>query len=84
VSHETFYKWKCKHSNHRKHKPYKKLYAHLRQTRRRQKRKKTKDNRGALVGRVPISERQKVVELRNRIGHIEVDLMLGSNHKSAL
>lgn len=46
VSHETIYKWiwKCKHSNHRKHRPYKKLYTYLRHTGRRQKRKNTKDN----------------------------------------
>lgn len=86
VSHETIYKWiwECKHSNHRKHRPYKKLHMYLKHTGRRQKRKNTKDNRGAIIGRVPISERPKVVELRNRIGDIEVDLMMGSNHKSAL
>jgi len=86
VSHETIYKWiwECKHSNHRKHRPYKKLYTYLKHTGRRQKRKNTKDNRGAIIGRVPISERPKVVDLRTRIGDIEVDLMMGSNHKSAL
>lgn len=66
------------------HVPYKKLYTHLRHTGRRQKRKNKKDNRGIIIGRVPISERPKVVELRNRIGDIEVDLMMGSNHKLAL
>lgn len=34
--------------------------------------------------RVPISERPGIVEKRTRIGDIEVDLMMGSNHKSAL
>ena len=86
VSHETIYKWiwYCKHSNHRKHKPYKKIYEHLKHNGRRQKRKNVKDKRGAIIGRVPISERPKVVENRSRIGDIEVDLMMGSNHKSAL
>ena len=86
VSHETIYKWiwECKHSNHRKHRPYKKLYTHLRHNGRRQKRKNTKDNRGVIIGRVPISKRPKVVDQRTRIGDIEVDLMMGSNHKSAL
>ena len=86
VSHETIYKWiwECKHSNHRKHKPYKKLYTYLRHTGRRQKRNNTKDNRGVIIGRVPISKRPKVVDQRTRIGDIEVDLMMGSNHKSAL
>jgi len=86
VSHETIYKWiwNCKHSNHIKHKPYKRLYEYLKHNGRRQKRKNTKDNRGAITQRVPISERPKVVEQRSRIGDIEVDLMMGSNHKSAL
>lgn len=86
VSHETIYKWiwTAKHSNHRKHSSYKKLYKHLRHTGRRQKRNNIKDKRGAITGRVGIDERPKVVEQRSRIGDIEVDLMMGSNHKSAL
>lgn len=86
VSHETIYKWiwAAKHSNHRKHKAYKKICNQLKHNGRQQKRKNTKDNRGAITGRVPISERPKVVENRSRIGDIEVDLMMGSNHKSAL
>jgi IS30 family transposase len=86
VSHETIYKWiwMAKHSNHRYHSDYKKLYKHLRHTGRRQKRNNKKDRRGAITGRVDISERPKVVETRSRIGDIEVDLMMGSNHKSAL
>jgi IS30 family transposase len=86
VSHETIYKWiwECKHSNHNKHRPYKKLYTYLKHIGRRQKRKNTKDNREVIIGRVPIGERPKVVDLRTRIGDIEVDLMMGSNHKSAL
>lgn len=86
VSHETIYKWiwTAKHSNHRDHSDYKTLYKHLRHTGRRQKRNNKKDRRGAIIGRVGINERPKVVETRSRIGDIEVDLMMGSNHKSAL
>ena len=86
VSHETIYKWiwTAKHSNHRNHNAYKKLYKHLRHTGRRQKRNNIKDKRGAIIGRVGIDKRPKVVEQRSRIGDIEVDLMMGSNHKSAL
>jgi IS30 family transposase len=86
VSHETIYKWiwTAKHSNHRDHKSYKKQYKHLRYTGRRQKRNNIKDKRGAIIGRVGIDKRPKVVEQRLRIGDIEVDLMMGSNHKSAL
>jgi transposase, IS30 family len=86
VSHETIYKWiwMAKHSNHKDHLEYKKLYKHLRHTGRRQKRNNIKDRRGAIAGRIGIDERPKVVESRSRIGDIEVDLMMGSNHKSAL
>ena len=86
VSHETIYKWIwiAKHSNHRDHKDYKKLYKHLRHTGRRQKRNNKQDRRGAITGRIGIDERPEVVGKRSRIGDIEVDLMMGSNHKSAL
>ena len=86
VSHETIYKWiwMAKHSNHRDHARYKKLYKHLRHTGRRQKRNNKKDRRGAITGRVAIDKRPEVVGTRSRVGDIEVDLMMGSNHKSAL
>ena len=86
VSHETIYKWiwMAKHSNHKDHPPYKKLYKDLRHTGRRQKPSNVKDNRGAITGRTGIENRPSVVKQRSRIGDIEVDLMMGSNHKSAL
>ena len=86
VSHETIYKWiwMAKHSNHRDHAGYKRLYKDLRHTGRRQKRSNMKDNRGAITGRVGIEHRPEVVKHRSRIGDIEVDLMMGENHKSAL
>ena len=86
VSHETIYKWiwTAKHSHHRKHKDYKNLHKHLRHTGRRCKRRNLKDNRGAILNRVPIEQRPAIVDQRKRIGDIEVDLMMGSNHKSAL
>lgn len=86
VSHETIYKWiwVAKNSNHRLHADYKNLFKHLRHSGRRQKRNNIKDKRGVITGRVGIKERPKVVETRTRIGDIEVDLMMGSNHKSAL
>ncbi len=86
VSHQTIYKWiwMAKHSNHRNHADYKNLYKHLRHTGRRQKRNNIKDKRGAITGRIGIEERPEVVDTRSRIGDIEVDLMMGSNHKSAL
>lgn len=86
VSHETIYKWiwKAKHSNHRDHRLYKQLHKDLRHNGRRQKRGNIKDNRGAIKQRVDIGQRPNVVDQRSRVGDIEVDLMMGSHHKSAL
>lgn len=86
VSHETIYKWiyVSKFSNHRKHRKYKKLYKELRHSARRQKRGNQQDRRCAIKHRVSIDKRPEVVNDRSRIGDIEVDLMMGSNHKSAL
>lgn len=86
ISHETIYKWiwTAKHSHHRTHIQYKNLHKYLRHTGRRQKRGNLKDNRGAITQRVSIEQRPKVVAQRKRIGDIEVDLMMGRNHKSAL
>jgi IS30 family transposase len=74
VSHEIIYKWiwMAKHSNHKDHLEYKKLYKHLRHTGPRQKRNNIKDRRGTIAGRIGIYERPKVVERRFRIGDIEV------------
>lgn len=86
ISHETIYKWiwTAKHSDRAEHKAYKTLCKHLRYTGRQQKRSNEKDLRGAIIGRIGIDKRPKIVESRSRIGDIEVDLMMGSNHKSAL
>lgn len=79
VSHERLYQWiwDCKRSGRKEDLPYKGLYRYLRHGRRRRRRGNYRDNRGAIPDRVPIGERPKVVEARERIGDIEVDLMLG-------
>lgn len=86
VSHETIYQWiwDMKKSNKKEDAPYKNLYKTLKHGRRRRKRGNIKDSRGAIPKRVSIEERPKVVDQRERIGDIEVDLMMGKNHKSAL
>src|SRR5690554_6062469 len=86
VSHETIYQWiwEMKKSKKRSNAEYSDLYKYLRHEGRRQKRGNTKDKRGVIKGRVGIEERPSVVDKRLRIGDIEVDLMMGSNHKSAL
>ena len=73
-----------KGSHHRTHMQYKNLHKYLRHTGRRRKRGNLKDNRDAIVERVSIEHRPKVMAQRKRIGDIEVDLMMASNHRAAL
>lgn len=86
ISHEWIYQWiwKCKHGNRREDRGYKKLYEYLRHGRRRRKRGNRKDSRGIIPNRVSIEKRPLVVNKRKRVGDIEVDLMMGKNHKGAL
>ena len=86
VSHETIYKWiwKCKHTHRRENAKDKRLYLHLKHARRRRKRGNYKDNRGLIRWRVSIEKRPKIVQKRKRLGDMEVDLIIGKNHKSAL
>ena len=86
VSHEAIYQyiWISKHSTHRHYRSDKDLHKHLRHFSRRKKRKNTKHNRGCIPNRTPMSERPAEVEKRTRIGDIEVDLMMGKDHKPGL
>ena len=86
VSHETIYQyiWTSKHSMHQYYREDKGLHKYLRHFSRRKKRKNIKQNRGCIPNRTPISKRPKIIERRNRIGDIEVDLMMGKDHKPGL
>lgn len=86
VSPETIYKWiwTCKFSNQRKHAQDKYIYLDLKHARRRRKRSNSKDNRGLIQHRISIEKRPAVVEKRERLGDIEVDLIIGKNHASGL
>lgn len=86
VSHERIYQWiwECKHTNKGKNKPYKNLYQCLRHGKRRRKRGNRKENRGMIANRVSIEKRPAIVKKRKRLGDIEIDLMMGKNHKGAL
>lgn len=80
VSHELIYQliWKDK-------KEQGTLYMHLRrQGRRYRKRGSNKDSRGKIVGRVGIEKRPKEAESRLVFGHLEVDTIIGKNHKGAI
>ncbi len=86
VSLECIYQWiwDCKKSNRKEDLPYKDLYRYLRHGRRRFKRGNYKHTRGAIQHRVSIEDRPDVVNTRKRLGDVEVDLMMGKDHGSAL
>lgn len=86
ISHEWLYQWiwQCKHGNKAADKDYKKIYDCLKNGRRRRKRGARKDTRGIIHDRVPIEKRPAIVKKRKRPGDLEVDFMLGKNHKGAI
>jgi IS30 family transposase len=60
------------------------LYKHLRtKGKKYRKRGAKKDNRGQIIGKVPISERPSIVDEKTRIGDLEIDLIIGKDHKGA-
>ena len=76
--------WDCKKSNCKENAIYKDLYRFLRHGRRRFKRGNYKNTRGTIKDRVSIEDRPEIVKNRTRLGDVEVDLMMGKDHKSAL
>jgi IS30 family transposase len=61
------------------------LYKHLRNKGKKyKKRGDYKNSRGVIKDRVTIDERPKIVDEKNRFGDLEVDTIIGKNHKSAL
>lgn len=61
------------------------LYKHLRtQGKRYRKRGASKDKRGQIVGRIGIEKRPKIVAEKTRFGDLEIDLVIGKNHKKAI
>ena len=80
VSHETIYVkiWKNKHQGGD-------LYEDLRnQGKRYRKRGAAKDSRGKIPNRQDIDKRPNIVEERERLGDLEVDLVIGSGHQGVL
>jgi IS30 family transposase len=74
ISHETIYihVWRDKEAGG-------KLYRHLRcSPKLRRKRHNSYDSRGRLAGKRHISERPAHVETRSRIGHWEIDTVVGT------
>jgi IS30 family transposase len=61
------------------------LFKHLRtKGKKYKKRGHLKDKRGLIVGRVDICERPSIVEKKSRLGDLEIDLVIGKDHKGAL
>ena len=61
------------------------LHKHLRnQGRRYRKRGSAKDNRGIIPNKIMIGKRPKIVDKKERFGDLEVDLIIGKNHKQAI
>jgi transposase, IS30 family len=80
ISHETIYRhvWRDKFEGGA-------LYCCLRQaTKLRRKRHNSYDRRGRLPGKRHISERPASVERRHRVGHWEIDTVVGSGEKDCV
>ena len=62
-----------------------KLYKHLRtKGKRYRKRGSLKDSRGLIMGKRGIEMRPAIVDKKERIGNLEIDLVMGKDHKGAL
>jgi len=80
VSHETLYIHIWKDKKHGGD-----LHTHLRrQGRKNRKRGNKKDTRGIIKDRISIDKRPERVERREIFGDLEVDLIIGKNHKGAI
>lgn len=80
VSHETIYKyvWEDKKKGGD-------LYKHLRTLGKTYRnRGASKDKRGQIIGRIGIENRPIEVDQKQRFGDLEIDLVIGKDHKGAL
>lgn len=61
------------------------LHEHLRtRGKRYRKRGNSKDSRGIIKNRIDIDHRPKIVELKQRVGDLEIDTIIGKNHQGAI
>lgn len=79
VSHETIYQYIIKDK-----KQGGDLYRKLRRRKKYRKRLGGRDKRGKIPNRVGIENRPAVVDKRRRIGDLEIDTIIGLNHKGAI
>lgn len=81
VSHETIYQYVWEDKKHGD----KLLYKHLRRRGRRHKKRDALTNgRGFIKNRIDIDKRPVVVDDKVRFGDLEIDTVIGKNHKGAL
>ena len=80
VSHETIYRWIWEDKRKKGT-----LYKYLRRKGKKyNKRRNSHAGRGYIPNRVDIEERPAIVDLKERFGDLEIDTVIGSNHKGAL
>ena len=80
VSHETMYRWIWEDKRKKGT-----LYQYLRRKGKKyNKRGNSLAGRGYIPNRVDIEERPAIVDLKERFGNLEIDTVIGSNHKGAL
>ena len=80
VSHERIYQFIWSDKKNKGH-----YYKHLRNRGKRyRKRGAKKDSRGLISNRIAISKRPKIVDKKSRLGDLEVDTIIGKNHKGAI
>jgi len=80
ISHETIYRhiWLNRHNGGN-------LHRHLRcAVKQRRKRHNSRDSRGRLAGKRHISERPASIETRRRVGHWEIDTVVGASTKDCV
>ena len=80
VSHECIYQyvWADKHKGDN-------IHTHFRHKGRKyRKRGSSKDSRGIIKNRVDISLRPDIVNVKKRFGDLEIDTIIGKNHKGAI
>jgi IS30 family transposase len=80
ISHETIYQhvWNEKKKGGT-------LFTHLRRKGRKyRKRGNSKDTRGIIKDRITIDKRPKIVDRKRRFGDLEIDTIIGKNHKGAI
>ena len=80
VSHETMYRWIWEDKRKKGT-----LYQYLRRKGKKyNKRGNSLAGRGYIPNRIDIEERPAIVDLKERFGDLEIDTVIGSNHKGHL